>query len=105
MQSKASYTDWDIEMKKPLTITFFEVGDVYTEDGMGPWTCKARFSNRSVAETFAKNAGNYGHKAGIREVTITICDTIEQVKIAEEEAARAFALSKLTKEERWLLGL
>ena len=98
------------------TIKCFEVmGHTDTTEGRGPMTVVARFSNRHAAEMFVKSKAYskwcvWGHLSNddvnkIKEVTLTILDSAEELTLANQEEVKANALAKLTKAERDSLGL
>lgn len=98
------------------TIKCFEVmGHTDTNEGRGPMIVAARFSNRSAAEQYVKSKAyatwcvwGSQHKDDIKkikEVTLTILDSAEELELANRENLKAAALAKLTAAEREALGL
>ena len=98
------------------TIKCFEVmGHTDTTEGRGPMTVAARFSSRQAAEQYVKSKAyakwcvmGYLSKDDIKkikEVTITILDSAEELELANRENLKATALAKLSKQEREALGL
>lgn len=98
-------------------IKCFEVmGNTDTTEGRGPMKVVARFRTREAAVTYVKSPlyakwcvmgylSNNDEKYSIKEATLTILDSIEELEAAEREQLKILALSKLTKEERAALGL
>lgn len=67
------------------TITFYEVFDNYSEDGLGQ-NCEkvvGRFFSQEKAFIFAANKGNYGSRANVREVTINIYQNVLEAELSE----------------------
>ncbi|MCU7501414.1 MAG: hypothetical protein HF309_19225 [Ignavibacteria bacterium] len=87
------------------TITYYSVHDVFTVDGMGPETVIGRFGSEEVAKEYAKDRGNYKKDAYVTPHTLVICSSIEELAQAKKEELKQHALSKLTKEEKEILGL
>ena len=99
------------------TIKCFEVmGNTDTTEGRGPMKVVARFSNSEAATKYVKSKayaqwcvmGYQNEKTdlnNIREVTICILDTVEELVDMNREELKAKALAKLTKAEREALGL
>lgn len=83
-------------------ITYFEVSN---NCGLGTVKVLGNFSNREAAYEFAAGKGDWGHRATVQQKYLVIVDTIdEQVKV-DEDKIRQVALTKLTDEEKRLLGL
>lgn len=98
------------------TIKCFEVmGHTDTTEGRGPMRVVARFSNRSAAELYVGSKAyathcvmGYQSKSdlkNIKETTITIMDSVDDLEKSNLETLKQNALAKLTKEERAALGL
>lgn len=99
------------------TIKCFEVlGNTDTTEGRSPMKVVARFSTREAAVTYVKSPkyakwcvmgylSTDDEKYNIKEATLTILDSIEDLEAAETEQIKVRALTKLTKEERDALGL
>lgn len=88
--------------------TYYEVYDDFSEDGRGNQiSVIGRFSTETIAQRFAIGNGNYGLTAKVREVSIVVCDSIEDIEDIEDykEEERNTALAKLTDREKQLLGL
>jgi len=98
-------------------IKCFEVmGHTDTMEGRGPMKVVARFSNERAAIKFVKSPayvrwcvmGYQSEKADINniyETVITILDTCDELELQRREELKVEAISKLTKEEREVLGL
>lgn len=97
------------------TIKCFEVlGNTDTTEGRGPMVVVARFSSYDVASKYvqSKAYSNWcvmGYQSSrdlnnIREVTITIVDSIDELDVMNRENLKARALSKLTPAEKSALG-
>lgn len=88
-------------------ISFYEVWDNFSEDGLGRNADKviARFSTETSANIFAQNNGNYNQKAHVRKIEFCICDSINEIPKVRTEEKKLQALSKLTDEEKRILGL
>ena len=99
------------------TIKCFEVmGNTDTTEGRGPMKVVARFSDYDEAVKYVKSKayaqwcvmGYQNEKTdlnNIREVTICILDTVEELADMNREELKAQALAKLSKAEREALGL
>ena len=99
------------------TIKCFEVmGNTDTTEGRGPMKVVARFSDYDEAVKYVKSKayaqwcvmGYQNEKTdlnNIREATICILDTVEELFDMNREELKAKALAKLTKAEREALGL
>lgn len=86
-------------------IKYYEVGDAYDVEGRGPFESIANFYKKEIAEKYKIGKGNYGHNAEVREKVLFICDSILDINELESTTKRERALSKLTDEEKSLLGL
>lgn len=87
-------------------IKYTEVYDDYSVDGRGGRDeIIGRFFSEQTAKKYAKGRGNYGNDAQTRNQVFTICDSIEEMELEHKAEANVKALSKLTLEERQLLGL
>lgn len=86
-------------------ITFWEVSDVYSVDGVGSSTVIGRFNTKDTATAYSKGKGNYGKHAKVNQVTMQICDTLADIEQAKKNDKIAKALEKLTDEEKELLGI
>lgn len=87
------------------TIEFYEVADVYSEDGRGFPTIIARITDRAEAFTYAKGKGNFGGDANVSLKRITLVDKADELEDYKREEDRLRALDKLTDKEKELLGL
>ncbi len=98
------------------TIKCFEVlGHTDTTEGRGPMKTVARFSNYEAAEQYVKSKQYAVHCVmgyhskddihNIREITISILDTVDELVMLAKENLKTTALAKLTKEEREALGI
>lgn len=87
------------------TIEFFEVGDAYDAEGKGPFKVIGRFWDEDEADKFGTGRGNYGNDAKVNPVTLVIADTCEDMKDYQDAELRQKALSKLSAEEKRVLGL
>jgi len=92
------------------------IGNTDTTEGRGPMIVAARFSSREAAEKFVRSKAyakwcvmgiqNAAYDLNnIRESTIIIMDSVDEITLQTAEALKANALAKLTKEERAALGL
>ena len=86
-------------------VKYFEVHDVYSDDGYGPTKVIGRFSNHDIANRYAKGRGNYNHDAKVTEVEVIICDNFKEIEEMENRKLRESALKKLTDAERKALGV
>lgn len=99
------------------TIRHFEVyGHTDTTEGRAPMKVVARFKHRKDAEEYVKSKGYakwcvMGHQnlkydmSNIREATMVILDSIDELKDMELEELKNRALAKLTHAEKQALGL
>lgn len=98
------------------TIKCFEViGHTDTTEGRGPMKVVARFSNKDEAVKYVKSKAyarwcvmgyqNARDTDNVREATITILDSVDELGLMEAEELKARALAKLTAAERQILGL
>ncbi len=97
------------------TIKCFEVmGNTDTTEGRGPMKVVARFSNKEEATKYVRS-GAYsewcvmGYQSNddiknIREATITVLDSVDELVLLKKENLKASALAKLTDAERKALG-
>ena len=88
-----------------IKLTYYEVYDHYGVDGREPISIIGRFTNQEDAVKFAVGQGNYKQDAQTMKVHLIIAETYEEAPAIKEEESRLRALSKLTLEERKLLGL
>ena len=88
-------------------VTYWEVSDNFSEDGRDPHGHKVIgcFSKQEVANQYAEGNGNYGHDARVQRKDLVIVDSIEELEKATKIAKIQAALSKLTEEEKELLGI
>ncbi len=97
-------------------IKCFEVmGHTDTTEGRGPLKVVARFSTYEVAEQYVKSKAYsrwcvMGCQSAddikkIHEATVMVLDTVGELEQMYTEEVRARALSKLSAEERKVLGL
>lgn len=98
------------------TINCFEVmGHTDTTEGRGPMKVVARFSTRVEAIRYTKS-NSYASRCvmgylsasdvnNIRETTINIFDSFDEIEPMETAALKAAALAKLTAAEKRALGV
>lgn len=94
----------------------FEVmGHTDTTEGRSPMKVVARFKTRTVAEMYVRSKSYaqwcvMGYQSvrdteNIKETTIMILDSMDELEEVRKHNLRERGLSKLTKEEREALGL
>jgi hypothetical protein len=88
-----------------IELSYYEVYDVYSEDGRGPITIIGRFTNESDATGYAKGRGNYNSNARVKPASIAIVESLDEAEDFDKIKKRNAALAKLTPAERVLLGL
>lgn len=98
-------------------IKCFEVmGNTDTTEGRGPMKVVARFKTRELASAYVRSKSyaqwcvmgvqNWVYDSqNIRETTIMILDSIDELEEVRKSKLRQSALSKLTAEEKEALGL
>lgn len=98
-------------------INCFEVlGNTDTTEGRGPMKVVARFNTWVEAEKYVKSAAysrwcvmgvqsDADVKYNIKEATVIILDTVDELSNMEREQLKASALAKLTNAEREALGI
>lgn len=86
-------------------LEFYEVSDVFTEDGRGPQTVIGRFWDSKVADEYAQDRGNYRTDAKVKKVNLHIANSIEDMEEYKTEEIRQKALAKLSTEEKRALNL
>ena len=99
-------------------IKCFEVlGHTDTIEGRGPMKVVARFSDCDEATKYVKSKAyanwcvmgyqdvKHDMKNNIREATLVVLNSVEELELQSREELKAQALKKLSKEERTALGL
>lgn len=97
-------------------IEYFEVlGHSDTTEGRGPLIGAARFSTRAAAVEFVKSKEyskwcvmgfqSVQDERYIKNVKLVILDSVKEFKFLQNENLKEIALSKLTREEKEVLGL
>lgn len=86
-------------------IEYYEISDVYSEDGRGPSRVIARITDYSEALNYARGRGNYDGNANVSPAKMIIADTAADMEEYGVEEKRQSALAKLTETEKELLGL
>jgi hypothetical protein len=84
-------------------LNYFEVFDAYDVEGRGPYKVIGTFSTDRMAHSYAKGQGNYGNDAMVREVTVFVCDTIQDALEQNERVELNNVLNKLSNEDIELL--
>lgn len=94
---------------------FKVMGNTDTTEGRGPMIVAARFSTREAAESFVKSPSyakwcvmgimSENDLRNIKEETIVILDSLDEMKMLAKEELKIRALAKLTSEEKLALGL
>jgi len=65
-------------------IEFYEVSDVYSEDGRGTPTVIARITDHDEAFRYAKGKGYFAGDASVRPRTITIVDKALEMEVCKK---------------------
>lgn len=84
-----------------ITFSYYEVHESYDRDSH----VVARFINKSDAEQFRAESKNSVYMSVSSERSMTVLDSVAEYAELKKANLRSSALSKLTKEEREVLGL
>ena len=86
-------------------ISYYEVYDCFSADGRGSNTTIGCFDTFAIATDYAKRRGNYKNDAHVREINVTVFDSVKEKENYSEISTKYNALHKMTQNERSLLGL